>query len=82
MGPEVMSYGTGAGESYLSNITIAFLEDTNQYRFDSGAGGRLIADVAVTGQCNLTGSTATIDFLFGNTASESVRPHSLWKPDD
>eukprot|EP00501_MAST-03F_sp_TOSAG23-6_P000134 GSMAST32.ASY1.ANO1.137.1 assembled CDS len=30
-GPAVMSYGGGTGEPYLSDITLAFLEDTRQY---------------------------------------------------
>ena len=30
-GPEVMSYGSGVGEVYLSDLTLAYLEDTNQY---------------------------------------------------
>ena len=70
-----MSYGTGVGETYLSEVTIGFLEDTGQYRFVNGTGGRLVADIGVSGQCNETGSTATIDFLFGNTAGPSVRTH-------
>jgi hypothetical protein len=74
MGPEVMSYGTGSGETYLSNLTVAYLEDTNQYRIDGAIGGRLVTDLAVTGMCNQTGSTATIDFIFGNQANVEVRP--------
>jgi hypothetical protein len=29
LGPEVMSYGSGSGETYLSDLTLAFLEDTS-----------------------------------------------------
>ena len=29
-GPELMSYGTGSGRVYFSDLTFAFLEDTNQ----------------------------------------------------
>ena len=29
MGPELMSYGTGTGETYISDVTLAFLEDTS-----------------------------------------------------
>lgn len=65
-----MSYGTGSGEIYLSEMTLSYLEDTHQYRVVNATtvGGRLIDDVSITGQCNSTGSTATIDFLFGNNA--------------
>ena len=30
-GPEFMSYGANMGQSYVSDLTLAFLEDTNQY---------------------------------------------------
>ena len=30
-GPELMSYGTNSGRVYFSDLTLAFLEDTNQY---------------------------------------------------
>jgi hypothetical protein len=29
MGSELMSYGSGSGETYLSDLTLAFLEDTS-----------------------------------------------------
>ena len=32
LGAEVMSYGTATGEVYLGDITLAFLEDTGQYK--------------------------------------------------
>ena len=31
MGPEVMSYGSFSGEVYVSDITLAYLEDTGTY---------------------------------------------------
>lgn len=31
MGPEYMSYGTSSGESYVSDLTVAMLEDTGHY---------------------------------------------------
>ena len=31
LGPEVMSYGSNSGEPYISDLTLAMLEDTNQY---------------------------------------------------
>ncbi len=30
MGPELMSYGSSSGEVYLSDVTLAFLEDTSE----------------------------------------------------
>ena len=42
MGPEVMSYGTLSGESYLSDLTLAFLEDTGHYVANYEAAGRLL----------------------------------------
>lgn len=46
MGPEVMSAGVGAGvgEPYLSDITLAFLEDTGQYMVDYKAATSFTAD--------------------------------------
>lgn len=31
MGPELMSYGTASGETYVSDLTVAMLEDTHHY---------------------------------------------------
>ena len=42
MGPEVMSYGSGTGESYLSDLTLAFLEDTGHYIANYSSAGRLL----------------------------------------
>lgn len=33
-GPELMSYGSGSGQVYISDLTLGFLEDTNQYIVD------------------------------------------------
>ena len=30
LGPDVMSYGIGSGESYVSSLTLKFFNDTNQ----------------------------------------------------
>lgn len=49
MGPDVMSYGIGVGETYVSDITLAFFVDSGQYlsNFTCGSakscgGGRLL----------------------------------------
>lgn len=42
MGSELMSYGTGSGEVFLSDLTVAFLEDTNQYRANYSLAGPLV----------------------------------------
>ena len=73
-----MSYGAGSGEGYMSELTWAFLEDTGLYRIPNDVGGRLIDDITVTGQCNETSSTSSIDLIFGNIQSSDVsRPASL-----
>lgn len=41
-GPEVMSYGTYSSETYLSDITLAFLNDTGHYYSNISSGGRLV----------------------------------------
>ncbi len=41
-GSEVMSYGTLSGEAYLSDMTLAFLEDTGHYIVDYSLAGRLV----------------------------------------
>ena len=68
-----MSYGKGTGEAYLSAITIAFMEDTGHYVAANATGGSLVADLTVTGACGDTGSTTTLDFVFGNYQARSVR---------
>lgn len=40
-GPEIMSYGDKTGESYLSDLTLAFLEDTGYYKANYSLAGRL-----------------------------------------
>ena len=32
MGPDVMSYGIGSGEAYVSDITLAYFEDSGHYK--------------------------------------------------
>jgi len=50
MGPEVMSYGSGTGEVYMSDLTWAYLEDTKQY----------IANYSITGPLvETTGDTSS-----------------------
>jgi len=41
MGPEIMSYGGGTGEGYLSDLTLAFLEDTGHYRMNYSYAGEV-----------------------------------------
>ena len=43
MGPEIMSYGGGSGEPYVSDLTLAFLEDTGHYRCNASAARSLYA---------------------------------------
>ena len=45
-GSEVMSYGARSGEIYLSDITLAFLEDSRHYVANYSAAGRLVAGSA------------------------------------
>lgn len=49
MGPEVMSYGTGTGETYMSDLTFAHLEDTNQYIANYSYTGNLVEMTGDTG---------------------------------
>ncbi len=42
LGPELMSYGSHAGEAYVSDLTLAFLEDTNQYIANYTRGGVIV----------------------------------------
>ena len=42
LGPELMSYGSSVGEAYVSDFTLAFLNDTNQYAVNFTMGGRLV----------------------------------------
>jgi hypothetical protein len=64
---QVMSYGGEFGEPYMSELTLAFLEDTGHYRVVNTTGGRFITeDVATHGECSTSGSTSFADFVFGN----------------
>jgi hypothetical protein len=72
-GAQIMAYGKTTGEPYLSDITLAFLEDTGHYRIVNGSGGSLTADLAIEGQCSESGSTAYLDYIFGNTQYQDVR---------
>ncbi len=69
---QLMSYGRRLGEPYLSDITLALLEDTGHYAIQAGAGGSLVADLRVTGPCGEFGTTVTLDFLFGNYQRKTV----------
>jgi len=42
LGPELMSYGTGTGETIFGDVTFAYLEDTNQYVANYSRAGRMI----------------------------------------
>lgn len=42
MGPELMSYGSGTGQVYISDVTLGFLEDTNQYIVDYSKAGPIV----------------------------------------
>ena len=48
MGPELLSYGSGSGEGYLSEFTLMFLEDLGRYRTNASFAGRLTAPTAKT----------------------------------
>ena len=45
-GSEIMSYGDNSGESYLSDLTLAFLEDTGYFVVNYTVGGRLTTHTA------------------------------------
>jgi hypothetical protein len=45
-GPELMSYGTGSGLTFVSDLTLAFLEDTNQYLVNYSMAGPLVSSTA------------------------------------
>merc|ERR1712048_735500 len=38
MGPDVMSYGIGSGEAYVSDITLAYFEDSGHYKVNFTCG--------------------------------------------
>ena len=45
-GPEIMAYGHNSGESYLSDLTLAYLEDTGHYVANYSNAGRLTPHTA------------------------------------
>lgn len=45
LGPETMSYGHGSGQQYLSDLTLAFLEDTGRFVANYTMGGRLLEEI-------------------------------------
>jgi hypothetical protein len=68
MGPEIMSYGRGSGESYVSDITLAFLEDTGQYRANYSMAGRLTDFdqlVATSDTCDGLKASSALEFMLG-----------------
>jgi hypothetical protein len=70
---QVMSYGKNVGEPYMSELTLALLEDTGHYRVVNTTGGRFITeDVTTYGECSTTGSTSFTDFVFGNERKASL----------
>ena len=42
-GPEVMAYGARSGQTYVSDITLAWLEDSGHYVANYSSAGRLVA---------------------------------------
>lgn len=55
-GPEFMSYGAGTGEPYVSDLTLAMLEDTNQYLANyTFAGGIVLHDEEDEDEARITG---------------------------
>lgn len=67
-GPEIMSYGTGSGQTYVSDLTLAYLEDTNQYIANYSMAGKLTPEI--TDDFKLSG----ISFLQGTSSSGSYTP--------
>ena len=58
LGPELMSYGSSVGEVYVSDFTLAFLDETLLYSVNfTAAGGRLVVPEAAEFTIN------TFDFL-------------------
>ena len=71
LGPEFMSYGSFAGEVYVSDLTLAFLEDTNQYIANYTVAGRLVEPTAVEADTDI------FNFLVSSDASEYEPPPPL-----
>jgi hypothetical protein len=63
-----MSYGSSSGEVYLSDATLAFLEDTGQYIANYSMAGRLadFTTAPVGAGCDVRQS-GTLDFLLGQS---------------
>jgi hypothetical protein len=71
MGPELMSYGSGSGDVYVSDLTVAMLEDTNHYRApDYSLMTGSLYDEAATDALALAGFA----FLRGSPAVDSSPP--------
>lgn len=69
LGPEILSYGINSGEPYLSSLTLAFFEDTNQYLVNYSMAGRLLEVSASTADSS---SYKSIPFLpDASTAADS-----------
>lgn len=72
MGPEIMSYGRGSGETYVSDITLAFLEDTGQYRANYSMAGRL-SDfdrlLSPSDTCDSLSASSAVEFMLGKQES-------------
>ena len=75
MGPELMSYGTNTGQTYISDLTLGFLEDTNLYVVDYSKGGAILTpkldDTVVSGV-----PTQMVDA----SVSDSYRPPPAYSP--
>ena len=64
-GPELMSYGSNSGQVYVSDITLAYLEDTGHYLANYSMAGPIVAplyDEAVS-----LGTTSSFVDTMGNT---------------
>ena len=46
MGPELMSYGGGTGEGYISELTLAMIEGIGHYKANYSIGGRIVDNTA------------------------------------
>eukprot|EP01138_Halocafeteria_seosinensis_P015488 gb/GECG01015806.1/.p1 GENE.gb/GECG01015806.1/~~gb/GECG01015806.1/.p1 ORF type:complete len:864 (+),score=86.28 gb/GECG01015806.1/:1-2592(+) len=71
LGPEFMSYGSASGEVYISDLTLAFLEDTNQYVVNYTRGGLFVESPQVP--FTLGGPS----FLFAGTVKREDPPEPL-----
>ena len=70
LGPELMSYGSHAGEAYVSDLTLAFLEDTNQYVANYSRGGVLLEPPAV----EYKEATSVVSFMQTSSAMVVTPP--------